>query len=146
MSLRSPHRKRFRLQPGINLTPLLDVIFNLLFFFILATTIRTEEEQMEVRLPASESSVETPRERDVPVVTIDRQGQIHFKGRRVVESELQLELNYLARRGVTRVYVRGDREADWGRIVGLMDLCRQAGITNVLADTQRPPSSLEGRR
>ncbi|MCL5271318.1 MAG: biopolymer transporter ExbD, partial [bacterium] len=96
MSRRTARSRKSGLEPGINLTPMLDMIFNLLFFFVLATQIRTNARQMEVQLPEAGSAVAADEKKAPPVVTLDAKGNIYFNERPVVEEELALYLHHLA--------------------------------------------------
>jgi biopolymer transport protein ExbD len=130
---------RHRLPPGINLTPMLGVIFGLIFFFILAANVPVDSARMEVRLPRARSG-ETAAQADlIPAITIGADGRLIFKGRTMVEEELRLELNALARRGARRVRVQADERTRHGRVVQVMEFCRTAGIDDVLWDV-RPTS------
>lgn len=131
-------RRRSALPPGINLTPLLDTIFNLLFFFMLATTIRNEAYELSVHLPTAGAAVPAEREQPPPTITVDAEGHTWFQDRMVVPEELELELTVLAGRAVDEIIVRGDRDAQYGNVIRIMDLARQAGIKSVLLDAERP--------
>ncbi len=129
-----PPRHRRRLDTGINLTPMLDVIFNLIFFFLLTTTIRQEMTQLPVQLPEAASAQRSGAEM-LPTLVIDREGQMYFDQQPVAEAELGLLLNDLAARGGRQLRLRGDERANWGLVVRVMDLCRQAGLS-LQAETQ----------
>lgn len=134
------------LQPGINLTPMLDIIFNLLFFFILTTTIRTEKLQMDISLPGSSQAASAPASDQGTIITLDAQGQIALDGQIMVEDELTLKLYSLVNEGMHKVTIHGDEHVDYGRVVRLWDLCKSAGIRDVFMDLKplaRPGSESE---
>ncbi len=124
----SAGRRRRILAPGINLTPLLDAILNLTFFFLVATTIRNQTGALEVNLPSSESA-EASGENDNRSVSLDAEGKIHYGGREYQEPEFEEAMRSLANRGVKEVDIRGDQSVDFGRVVRLMDICKRAGLT-----------------
>jgi biopolymer transport protein ExbD len=135
---RTLHKHR-RLEPGINLTPMLDMIFNLIFFFILATQLRQQDFEIMVNLPRAGSATERQSESEPPpVIAVDAGGRLYYKGQAVVEAVLLLELHHLASRGQTRILVRGDAAAPYGRIVEVWDWCRQAGLNDAIMETERP--------
>jgi biopolymer transport protein ExbD len=138
------HHRR-RLQPGINLTPMLDVLFNLIFFFILATNIRDESLQMEISLPRVRSATTADEADRIPVVTIGAAGAIEFKGRTMVEEEFQLELRALVRDGVRHVRLRCDEMAPTGQAVRVMDACKLAGLEGCLLDALPASDLTPGR-
>ena len=122
-------RRRRRLEPGINLTPLLDAIFNLIFFFILATTIRQDLGRFNVRLPAASTAAAVKPE-GVPTLVIGEDGRVSMEDRAMGDAELELVLREMAGRGEKRVMIRGDERVELGRAVAVWDLCRRAGLEN----------------
>lgn len=142
MSVQSAHRLKQRAQPGINLTPMLDVLFILIFFFVLATNIKDRALEMAVHLPESSSAAPARQRPEPATVTIDVQGNIHFDGRTMPLEELHLHLDRLARRGVDEVVVRGDEGVGYGRVWEVMDRCKQAGIDAVVLEARPAPASV----
>ncbi|MEN6624869.1 MAG: biopolymer transporter ExbD [Candidatus Sumerlaeia bacterium] len=129
-------RRRRKLTPGINLTPMLDIVFNLLFFFVMTTEIRQGATQLQVRLPeASSASKVAPV--PVPTLTLDAQGRIFYESQPVGDAELELVLRGVAQKGGHEVRLRGDETVDLGRAVKVMDLCRKTGL-NMSLMTQAP--------
>ena len=122
-------RRRRLLTPGINLTPLLDVIFNLVFFFLLATTLRKEEVHVRVGLPSSE--LQTLASGPTTSISLDRDGRIFFQNREYGEDELLQTLIDLGSDGLTEVTLRGDEEVNLGRFYRLIELCKLAGLEAV---------------
>ena len=137
-----PPRRRRRLEAGITLTPMLDVIFNLIFFFVLTTTIRQEMTQLPVRLPEAASS-QAAAATATPTLVLDAEGRLYFDDRYVADSELELLLRDLAAGGGTEIRLRGDKEAQWERVVRVMDICRKVGM-GLLADTLPSGSGARG--
>lgn len=115
----------------LNLAPMIDVVFLLLIFFMVATTFATLEEQIDLDLPVAESGeapIEIP---DELIVDVDRDGNLFLAGSAVDEGALANLLQRTARRDPdTPVTVRGDEALNFGRIVAVLDLCRVAGLSN----------------
>jgi len=126
-------------EPSLNLTPMIDVIFNLLLFFMLATTFLAPERSMDVELPqarAGQARGEAARE---IVLNVLRDGGILLAGRRVDPTLLERELRAAAARDPrTPVTIRGDRRAEHQTIVRVLDACRQAGLANLSLGTSAP--------
>ena len=118
----------------INLTALLDVVFNLLFFFSLATTIRQREAAFEVRLPSSTSapSAEVRQER-IPEIQVGSDGRIGLDGRTVSMAELEAALAQgLVQNPRKRAILSADGTATMQQVTAVMDACRRAGLTDVV--------------
>lgn len=118
----------------INLTALLDVVFNLLFFFSLATTIRNREAAFEVRLPSSTSAplAETRQER-IPEIQVGSDGRIGLDGQAVSVAELEAALiQGLAQNPRRRAVLSADGSSTMQQVTSVMDACRRAGLTDVV--------------
>lgn len=126
MSLKRARSRRRRIATDINLTSLLDAILNLVFFFLLATTIRHEESQARVQLP--KSSTATPASEDTKSISLDAQGRIFYGEEQVEDAELESRLRALAAEGVREVMIRGDANVGLGRVYAVMDICRRSGL------------------
>ena len=122
---------------SLNLAPMIDVVFLLLIFFMVATTFATMEERMDLDLPQAESGTDAL---DVPeelVVEVVEGGDVFFEGRSIGLEELsQLMLRTARRDPSTPVTVRGDRSTDYGRVVEILDLARNAGLENAGLSTR----------
>lgn len=131
-------RRRRRLSAGINLTPMLDVVFNLLFFFVMSTEIKSGVAQLSVRLPQA-SSASKVQAAAVPTLILDQAGRIFYENRPVGDSELELVLRSVAQNGGREVRLRGDERVDLGKAVKIMDLCRKTGLGMSLMTQAKPP-------
>lgn len=139
---------------NLNMTPLIDVVFLLLIFFLVATTFQEEEDlqrakaerSLDVQLPqASEAKPLASRPQEL-IVTIDRNGRFyefsHAKdaiGRDLLLGILQQA--YLNNPGRQTVIIRSDRRTPAEYLVTVMDLCNKAGIRNYVLSTTETPSS-----
>jgi len=122
---KAPRRRRV-LTPGINLTPLLDAIFNLVFFFLLATTIRSEVYETKITLPQSTTAEKA--EEDPNTIRIESDGSIYLRGRLVSEEQLERKLVELYEQGTTEVSIDGDQGASFGRVYSVLDICKRVGL------------------
>jgi len=121
---------------GIDLTPMIDVVFLLLIFFLLTSIFGRVS--LPVNLPLSGSV--TPPEQRAEQVLVEKDGSIQFNGRTVSAAELSDVLKQLPRVVQERgVQLLSDRSVPFGRIVEVMDAIKRAGIERitVLADRKR---------
>ena len=119
-----------RLAGGLELTPMIDVVFLLMIFFLVASKLDEADRSIDVVLPqASAAKPLTSRPREF-VVNIDRDGN-YFAGARPVRLE---DLQDLLRQAATdnpqrqAVIVRADENTLHKFVVAAMDACVQAGI------------------
>jgi len=115
-------RPRRREDPEVNLTPLIDVVFLLLIFFMVSTTF-TRETELKVQLPeAGGEAVEQPAEAVEVVVSAD--GRYFVNGRAVINREL----------ATLRRAMRAEHQA----VVRAMDAAGRAGFERLSIATVRP--------
>jgi len=123
-------------EPGINMTPMIDVVFQLLIFFMLATTYIDPEKELEVKLPEAESGTETRDEPDEIVINVLRDGSYVVSGKTLPKDALADELKRAAQRNrEIPVTIRGDRLVHHESIVSVMDACGLAGLMNLSVGT-----------
>ena len=121
--------------------PLLDIIFILIIFFLVATTFYSEERDLEIKLPeGTEGSVIKDRD-SVFVINVREKGVIVVNEDILTLSQLSQRLEEVRREG-RRVEIRGDTNARHGRIMVIMNLCKRSGISDY-ALTQRIVQTIE---
>jgi len=115
----------------INLTPMLDMVFNLLLFFLAATTFAKQEVELDLRLPQAKSGApQEPKKQFVVNVLAD--GRLTVDGRVVTLEALRQKLAALGQRDRDHsVLVRGDQQAQFGIGVQVLDACRLAKLAKV---------------
>jgi len=115
----------------INLTPMLDMVFNLLLFFLAATTFAKEEVELDLRLPQAKSGT-PPEVTKQFVVNVFADGRLSVDGREVTLEALRQKLTALGQRDRDQaVLVRGDQQAQFGVGVQVLDACRLAKLAKV---------------
>lgn len=119
---------------GFNMTPMIDVVFLLIIFFLVSSHLAKQEVHMELPLPKADSGTE-PAEADVSRVTVNitADGTLLLAGHRVTPQQLQQRLaNALAKEGGDlQVRIRSDRHAPYRYVEPIMLACARAGVWNV---------------
>src|SRR5262245_19298412 len=125
----------------LHLTPMLDMVFNLLIVFMVVSSFEKEDRDMKVMLPdGSEAMPMTAKPREI-FVNVDKSGRYFVRSRQVTAEELsklltQAALNNPANQSVV---IRADKRAAWDYVATAMRMCNQAGIRDysaALADEQ----------
>jgi len=132
-------------EPDVNLTPLIDVVFILLLFFMVSTTFQRESE-INIELP--EASAEPAEEReDTLELVIDAEGHYFIDEQQVVNTELetlkQAIQKFLGERSEIPVVIRADRQTPYESVVRAMDATAQLGLVKMSLATSRPASGGE---
>ena len=120
----------------IEMTPLIDMVFLLLIFFLVATTFHQTEREMQIALPVASSSAPISAMMQELIVNVDVDGQIIVGGRAITGDDLQsMVAGAVAQNPEQKVTVRGDRRTAYANIVTVLDICKGAGIQEPYLDT-----------
>ncbi len=129
----------------INITPLIDVVFLLLIFFMVSTTF---ERESEIRITLPEASEEQAEAKpDFILVRIDAQGQIYIDDDPLPNNRVSTIHTALQEqaRGVTDlpVIIRADAQVSHQMVIKVMDAARRSGLVNVTFATRIPDEDTE---
>lgn len=125
---------------GINLTPMIDCVFLLLIFFLVATRFEELEREMNVVLPqASEAMPLTAKPKEL-FVNVDREGHYVVRAQQLSAAELLSVFKQAAadNPGRQTVIIRADKRCVWEHVVEVMNLCNKAHIRDYRVTTAEP--------
>lgn len=126
-------------EPELNLTPLIDVVFLLLIFFMVSTTF-TRESDITIDLPQSSSSEVTKKDKPLEIV-IDAKGQYFINDNKVINTEvktLRRALKKLASgKKDQQLVIRADGKAPHQSVINAMDAARQLGLNRLTFATRQ---------
>lgn len=129
--------KRFQSEPevqGIDISPLIDVVFILLIFFMVTTTF-VKDLKLEIDRPSASSS--TSASSDVIRVSIDENGDIYVDSQQVKLWALQNKVRDLLSESTEKsVLVITDESVPVSTLVGVVDECRLSGAAEVAVATE----------
>ena len=128
--------KRKKDESEINITPMLDIVFIMLIFFIVTTSF-VKEISLDVNRP-SKTPIKEEKRSEVISIRISKEGQVFVQERMVDVAAIRanIEAN-LALKPKASVVVVSDREADAGLLVKVIDQSRLAGAKNVSLAAQK---------
>ena len=129
-------KRRYQPMAEINVTPFVDVMLVLLVVFMVTAPLLTVG--VEVDLPESSAS-NLPGDDEPLTVTIDDAGQLYLQELEITLDELVPKLRAIAaERSEMRIFVRGDKTIDYGRVMLVMGTINAAGFTKVGLVTELP--------
>ena len=124
--------RRTQEEPGFLMTPMIDVMFLLLLFFISTSLFHRLETELDVSVPVASHSEEATRAPGDIIVNVRNDGAIVVNQRVLLKEQLIDMLKRLSRldprQGVT---VRGDRFVAYEKVMDVFDACAAAGIYNL---------------
>jgi len=131
-------RARRRAMAEINVTPFVDVMLVLLIVFMVTAPLLTVG--VPVDLPKTRAQT-LGQDREPLSVTVKRDGHIYLQNTPIEEAALVERLTAIAANGYDqRIFVRGDRSVDYGRVMEVMGLLSAAGFTHIglVTDVAKP--------
>lgn len=127
-------------EPGsdlhIDFVPMVDVLFNLLIFFLLATSMAQAEREMSIALPHAATSGPISAAMREIIINIDSAGGIEVAGKAVSTDTLSTIVRAaVAANPDQKVSIRGDRTTAYANITTVLDICKGAGIQQPYLET-----------
>jgi biopolymer transport protein ExbD len=125
-----------RRAPSIIIVSLVDILVILLIFFVVSTTFRTVQPEVQINLPDSKTATNAPSELEHALVTVDQDDDIKLDGRAIGVEELETAVRNLPPTRKSSLALQADKKASFGTIIRVMDALKLAGIKNLPAFTQ----------
>ena len=126
---RAPISQAVAEEEEINITPMLDVVFILLIFFIVTANF-IKEPGLEVNRPDSETA--EPTENAAILIAVGNAGEIYMDGRRIDKRQVKANVvRLLAENPQGSVVIQADEKATADTIMAVMDGDREAGVYNI---------------
>jgi biopolymer transport protein TolR len=132
--IREQHGDELSENHEINVTPFIDVMLVLLIIFMVAAPLIATGVPLD--LPQTGAKPINVDQKPI-TIAIDGKGQIFLQDQPTLEPDLVTRLQGLARQGFDeRIYVRGDRMVDYGRVASVMSTITSAGFKRVALVTE----------
>lgn len=126
-------------EPEVNLTPLIDVVFLLLIFFMVSTTFE-HQSRIQIELPEATAEATKPDDESLEII-IDAQGRFFLGEEQVVNTELKTLKGAISktvgeREGIP-VIIRADAKTPHQAVITALDATSQLGLTRISLATSR---------
>ena|SRR5712691_7438345 len=124
--------------PGIQLAPLVDVLLLLLIFFLMTWNAARDENELDVKVPKASAAKEKPAPIGDVIVNVKADGNVVVNRRTLSGPDLTELLKSLVRLNAEQaVVIRGDEAGAYRNIVNVLNICSEAGVTNVAFATAK---------
>jgi biopolymer transport protein ExbD len=127
---------RKRRAPTIIIVSLVDILTILLIFFVVSTTFKKDQPQVDINLPESKTSTSKPAELEHAILSVDASDNVQLDGKAIAVDDLQQAVNDLPAERKSTLVLKADEKASFGIIVKVMDALKLAGVKNLPAFTQ----------
>lgn len=122
---------RNKIRPDFNMSSMTDLVFLLLIFFMIASTLAKQLNTIDVQLPKASGKTEN---RNSIAVTIDSSGRFYVNTVRVAKTQLESYLlQQLTNKTIPSIILRAEQKVAIEEVVYVMNLANQNGIKVVLA-------------
>ncbi len=125
--------------PGI--TPLIDIVFLLLIFFMVTSHFHVAS-GIPIRLPKLAQKAYDRKSHKI-ILVVDKDGRIFFKGEQIDIRKLGSKLKSLVGKGgPSHLLLEADKDVKHGRVVQVMDLAKRAGVSSIIIAAQWAPEKV----
>ncbi len=126
---------RKRRAPSIIIVSLVDILTILLIFFVVSTTFKKDQPEVQINLPESQTATKAPTEEDHAIVSVNADDEVMLNGQPLAVEDLQSAVKELLLTKKTSLALQADKKASFGMIIKVMDALKLAGVKNLPAFT-----------
>jgi len=125
-------KRREHISP--DLTPLIDVVFLILIFFMVSSTFKKEELALLLTLPKANSATQEIKKEDINIEL--KKDELALKGKKITFEELENSFKTV-RDKEKPINVRIDKDVTYKRVVKLLDLLNKHGLNNLALESKK---------
>jgi biopolymer transport protein ExbD len=127
---------RKRRAPSIIIVSLVDILTILLIFFVVSTTFKRDQPEVQINLPDSKTSTKATSEQEHAVVSVNENDEVRLDGQVIGVDELETSVRNLPPTRKSSIALQADKKASFGTIIKVMDALKLAGVKNLPAFTR----------
>jgi biopolymer transport protein ExbD len=127
---------RKRRAPSIIIVSLVDILTILLIFFVVSTTFKRDQPEVQINLPDSKTSTKSSSELEHAVVSVNENDEVRLDGQVIGVDELEAAVRNLPATRRAALALQADKKSSFGTIIKVMDALKLAGVKNLPAFTR----------
>ena len=126
-------RKEFNVNsPGFQMAPMIDIMFLLLIFFMVATIYAQWETKIGINVPSADTGIQTGRTPGEVIINLDKEGTIFINSVEMEPERLHKLLAQIAQTFKGQpVIIRADKKTEYDAVIKVLDICRRVDIWNI---------------
>ena len=134
-------RKAKEEEPRLGITPLIDVVFLLLIFFMLTSHFHVAS-GIPIRLPKIAQKTYDTGDKKI-IMIVDKKNRIYLEGEKVDIKQLADRLRDLIKeKGLAHLILQADRDVRHGKVVQIMDIAKREGVSSIIIAAQWEPEKV----
>ncbi len=122
--------------PSIIIVSLVDILTILLIFFVVSTTFKRDQPEVQINLPEAKTATKKPSEVEHSIVTVDKSDNIELDSQPIDVNDLEKAVRNLPPTKRSSIALQADKKASFGIIIKVMDALKLAGVKNLPAFTR----------
>ena len=128
-------RYRKKKLPYVELAPLIDIVFILLIFFAVSSSLISDNESIPLELPTAVSSENNPPDL---VISVKKTQEIYINSQKITIAQIPpIIIQALSSNPSTQVIINADKKLDYGFIISLLDKIRLSGCSNIALQVEK---------
>ena len=127
---------RKRRAPSIIIVSLVDILTILLIFFVVSTTFKKDQPEVQINLPESKTATKAPTEQQHVIVSVDQNDEVKLDGKTIAVDELEGTVKNLSETQRSTLALQADKKTSYGMIIKVLDALKLAGVKNLPAFTK----------
>jgi len=129
---------RYKHRPNVPLTPLIDIVFLILIFFMTISTFTQLESELNINVPKAMESKKASRTPGEIIINVTKEGEIIINQQKLNYQELTIMLKKISNLFPDQpVIVRADEDSYHKYVINVLDACASADIWNISFSTQK---------
>ncbi|MBM4000225.1 MAG: biopolymer transporter ExbD [Planctomycetes bacterium] len=130
--MRIPTRDR-HVSLAFNMTPMIDVVFQLIIFFLVSSHLVKQEARMELPLPIADSGTLADEDASRSVINVRADGALLVAGRVIPAEQIRERLRaWRSEKGEFELRIRADRDTSFRFVEPILLACYREGVSNVV--------------
>jgi biopolymer transport protein ExbD len=122
--------------PSIIIVSLVDILTILLIFFVVSTTFKKDQPEVQINLPESKTATAQPAELEHAIVSVEANDDVKLDGQMIAVEQLEGAVRDLPPARKSALALQADKKASFGTIIKVMDALKLAGVKNLPAFTR----------
>ena len=123
---------------SLSITPLIDIVFLLLIFFLVASRFAEEDRELPVSLPSASEAMPLVKQPQEIFINIDKTGTYFIGSKQMDAGQMEQHLSRLVLNNPLSksAILRADRSCPWDAVAAAINICRRAGVQDVRPATE----------